>query len=134
VGADLQLRASTQVLRVALLGIHRVDQLVNFGRTGGSAHVVTVEISDTSQRESLAAFLDATFAGSMFDRDKGLELDVSLSGRRPEAELRYVEGLLRAWRGQEHGRDETEVRLTALPAGTNAGDRQRRLVQRRLWL
>jgi hypothetical protein len=96
--------------------------------------MVFLEISDGTQRASLASFLDARFGGSLWDRDAGIEFDFRLPALSPEVELRLVERLLRAWRAQEQPQTEVDVTLTASPSGTLASDRPRGPSQRRLRL
>ena len=95
--------------------------------------MVFVEISDDTERESLAAFLDAAFGGSVFDRESGLELDLHAPGTPPQTELRVAEDLVRAWRASECRRGETEVTLVASAGLPSAGVRHR-LARRRLRL
>jgi hypothetical protein len=84
--------------------------------------VIFVEAKDEIVRESLAAFLDARFPGSVFDRETGLELDFRRPGMTAEVEVRIVERLLSAWHLQKETSQGTELLLTASRAGDRVGD------------
>jgi hypothetical protein len=77
--------------------------------------VVFVEITQGDLRASLAAFLDAAFGGSVFDRDGGLELDFPVRELAPRVQVRIVERLLWAWSLEQQLEREIEVTLTAKP-------------------
>jgi hypothetical protein len=79
--------------------------------------VVFVEINDATLRTSFAAFVDARFGGSVFDRDSGLELAFPVPDMPHAVQLRLAERLLWAWNvGENVGENvgvEIEVTLTA---------------------
>ena len=81
--------------------------------------MVFVEIGDQTLRASLAAFLDARFGGSVFDRENGLELDFHVATMPAATQLRAAERLLWAWHIGLNSSRETEVTLTASPAATD---------------
>lgn len=75
--------------------------------------MVFVEIGDEALCASFAAFLDARFGGSVFDRDGGLELDLRVPGMPARVQLRLAERLLWAWHLYQAPATTTEVTLTA---------------------
>jgi hypothetical protein len=94
--------------------------------------MVYVEIEDQTLRASLAAFFDARFGGSVFDREDAIKLDFRAPAMSPEVELRIVERLLWAWHTQEQLPTGTEALLTASPSGAFASDEQPVSIQLRL--
>ena len=95
--------------------------------------MVSIEIADETLRASLAAFLDANFGGSSFDRDGALDLDFRSPGLSAEYELRLTERLLHAWHAREHPTPEIDLLLTASSSATFAGT-QPVTIHRRLQL
>jgi hypothetical protein len=95
--------------------------------------MVCVEIEDETLRASLAAFLDASFGGSVFDREGAVKLDFR-PAISPEVEVRIVERLLWAWHTQERLPTGVDALVTASSSGVFASDEEPRVIQMRLQL
>jgi hypothetical protein len=96
--------------------------------------MVCVEIEYETLRASLAAFLDASFGGSVFDREGAVKLDFRVPAISPEVEVRIVERLLWTWHTQERLRTGVDAPVTASSSRVFDSDEEPRVIQMRLQL
>ena len=125
------LLAYTQGLAPSVCG-HRLVRSLTSSTRWDRAVIVVRFIENVRLRESLGVFLDASFPGSVFDREEGFALDFRAPAMSPEVELKLAERLLWAWHTQDQPAQDVELLLTASPSGSFATSEQATSVQRRL--